>query len=112
MTPQQEAILGRAMVKHRVVVDGWDGNTWQGRSKPTGIVASMCRLLICMDGGAMWSSDLMLVDIEAFRAIRRLKRLCLVDVIGFERGKGELIMCTEKADGFLMRYDSGQGWLL
>ena len=107
-----ERALGAAMLKHRVTVDGWDGSLWQRRKVPTGIVSGMCRLLVEMDGGSMWSRDLLAMGGDADRAIVRIKRKGLVDVIGFEAGKGELLMCNTTADDFLLKYDTGQGWLI
>lgn len=109
--PHFERALRGAMVNHRVTVDGWDGVTWHKRQKPSGIVADQCRLLIEMDGGSMWADDLLRMDQSGGRAVLRLKSSGLVDVIGFEKGKGELLMCNGEADKFLKRYDTGQGWL-
>lgn len=109
--PRFERALRGAMVNHRFTVDGWDGVTWHKREKPSGIVRDQCRLLIEMDGGAMWTDDLLRMDQSNGKAILRLKSGGLVDVIDFERGRGELLMVTGEDDKFLMKYDTGQGWL-
>lgn len=109
--PRFERALRGAMVNHRFTVDGWDGVTWYKREKPSGIVSEQCRLLIEMDGGAMWTDDLLRLDQSNGRAILRLKSGGLVDAIGFEKGRGELLMCTDEADKFLRKWDNGQGWL-
>ena len=106
-----EVALGRAMLDHRVEVDGWDGSTWQARSVPTGIAATICRLLAEMDGGAMYVADMCNVSQDALRAVSRMKGLGLVESIGFIKGKGELLMYQDEADAFLRKYDTGQGWL-
>lgn len=110
-TPRFERALRGAMLNHRFTVDGWDGETWCKREKPSGIVSEQCRLLIEMDGGSMWTNELLRIDQSGGRAVLRLKMGGLVDVIGFEKGRGELLMCTDDADKFLMKWDSGQGWL-
>lgn len=109
--PRFERALRGSMVNHRLTVDGWDGVTWHKRGKPSGIVSEQCRLLIEMDGGAMWTDDLLRIDHSSGRAVSRLKSGGLVEVIGFEKGKGELLMCNGDADKFLMKWDNGQGFL-
>ena len=109
--PRFERALRGAMVNHRFTVDGWDGVTWHKREKPSGIVSEQCRLLIEMDFGSMWTDDLLSIDQSGGKAVLRLKSGGLVDVIGFEKGRGELLMVTGEADKFLMKWDNGQGWL-
>lgn len=110
--PRFERVLRGAMINHRFTFDGWDGVTWHKREKPSGIVSVLCRLLIEMDGGAMWTDDLLRIDQSYGWAVSRLKMGGLVDVIGFEKGRGELLMCNGEADKFLNIWDNGQGWLL
>lgn len=97
---------------HRVTVEGWDGGTWQSRDKPSGLNATICRLLHEMDGGSMWASDLSRVTNDAPRAIARMRRLGLVQEVRHSANKGSLLCAdTDEARAFMAKYDNGQGWL-
>lgn len=111
MTPYQEAQLGQAMLRHRTLVEGWDGKTWKETRELSGIDAVVCRLLIKMDGGSMYEADLMDMDNAGRDAVKRMVSKGLVDVIGFKGGKGRLLMCTPASDEYLEANDTGQDWL-
>ena len=67
----------------------------------------MCLILEEMDGGAMWEADIAPLHPDAQWVMRRLRSLdCIEEIDSGERGV--LYMCTDEADRFLARYETGQ----
>lgn len=103
VNPQMtEAQLCREWKKLRAK-EGWDGKTWGGRMRPSGMVLDMLDIVHHLDGGAMYVEDLAGFNQAALNRLVSGKYLERYSV----GGRDCVCADTKKAREFVSKYEYG-----